>query len=64
MVVAGPVRVAWAISLTGAWCVAVKYSVRRLMTWARTRPMTTAPKQRRPTLERVASPGPSTPSPM
>ena len=30
IVVAGPVRVDSAISLTGAWCVAVKYSVRRL----------------------------------
>ena len=43
-------RVLSAISLTGAWWVAVKYSVRRLTPWARIRPMTTAPKQRQPTL--------------
>ena len=48
--VAGPVRVLSAISRTGAWCVAVKYSVRRLTPWARIRPMTTAPKHRQPTL--------------
>ena len=37
--VAGPVRVASAISRTGAVSVEVKYSVRRLSTWASTRPM-------------------------
>ena len=61
--VAGPVRVLSAISRTGAWWVAVKYSVRRLTPWASTRPITTAPKQRRPTLDSVASPAPLTPSP-
>ena len=63
IVVAGPVRVLSAISRTGAWWVAVKYSVRRLTPWASTRPMTTAPKQRQPTLVSVASPAPLTPSP-
>ena len=43
-VVAGPVRAASAISRTGAFSVDVKYSVRRLTTWASTRPMTTAAK--------------------
>ncbi len=41
-VVAGPVRADSAISRTGAVSVEVKYSVSRLTTWARTRPMTTA----------------------
>src|SRR5436305_9329574 len=50
-VVAGPVRADSAISLTGAVSVDVKYSVIRLATWARTRPTTTAPNMRQPTLE-------------
>ena len=37
IVVAGPVRVASAISCTGWVSVEVKYSVRRLTIWARTR---------------------------
>ena len=49
-VVAGPVRVAAAISCTGPYSVPVKYSVSRLTTWARTRPMTTAPKHFQPSL--------------
>jgi hypothetical protein len=53
IVVAGPVRVASAISRTGAVSVEVKYSVIRLATWARTRPTTTAPNIRQPTLEMV-----------
>ena len=48
-VVAGPVRAASAISRTGGVSVEVKYSVRRLATWARTRPTTTAPNMRSPT---------------
>ena len=43
-VVAGPVWVASAISWTGFSSVEVKYSVRRLTTWARISPATTAPK--------------------
>ncbi len=54
-VVAGPVRADSAISRTGPYSVAVKYSVRRLTTWARTRPMTTAPKHRQPTFERPSA---------
>src|SRR3954464_2619390 len=50
-VVAGPVRAASAISRTGAVSVEVKYSVMRLATWASTRPVTTAPNIRQPTLE-------------
>ena len=46
-VVAGPVRAASAISRTGDVSVDVKYSVMRLATWARTRPVTTAQKIRR-----------------
>src|SRR6478736_1219925 len=46
--VAGPVREASAISRTGLVSVEVKYSVRRLSAWARTRPTMTAPKQRQP----------------
>ena len=42
--VAGPVRVDSAISRTGVVSVEVKYSVRRLSTWASTRPVITAPK--------------------
>ena len=38
-VVAGPVRVASAISCTGRCSVPVKYSVRRLTAWARMRPI-------------------------
>ena len=49
-VVAGPVRAASAMSRTGACSVEVKYSVRRLTTWARIRPMTTAPNMRKPGL--------------
>ena len=49
-VVAGPVRAASAMSRTGVCSVEVKYSVRRLTTWARTRPMTTAPNMRQPGL--------------
>ena len=49
-VVAGPVRAASAISRTGAVSVDVKYSVRRLATWASTRPVTTAPKTFQPSL--------------
>ena len=49
-VVAGPVRAASAISRTGLVSVEVKYSVRRLTTWASTRPMTTAPNTRQPAL--------------
>ena len=48
--VAGPVRVASAISRTGAVSVDVKYSVRRLRPCASTRPMMTAPKHFQPTL--------------
>ena len=46
--VAGPVRVASAISRTGAVSVEVKYSVSRLSTWASTSPMITAPKHFHP----------------
>ena len=46
--VAGPVSEASAISCTGPYSVPVKYSVRRLATWARTRPTTTAPKHFQP----------------
>ena len=53
--VAGPVRADSAISWTGAWCVAVKYSVSRLTAWASTRPITTAPKQRQPTFDTRSS---------
>ena len=49
--VAGPVRADSAISCTGPYSVAVKYSVRRLTAWASTRPITTAPKQRQPTFD-------------
>ena len=49
--VAGPVRADSAISWTGLVCVDVKYSVMRLATWASTRPATTAPNIRQPTLE-------------
>ena len=56
IVVAGPVRVAWAISWTGCVSVDVKYSVSRLTTCASTRPITTARKARQP--------GPKSPQPM
>ena len=46
-------RGASAISRTGAFSVRVKYSVRRLTTWASTRPMTTAPKHFQPGVERA-----------
>ncbi len=49
-VVAGPVRDASAISWTGSRSVEVKYSVRRLTSWARTRPVTTAPNIFQPSL--------------
>ena len=47
-VVAGPVRVASAISRTGRVSVEVKYSVSRLSTCASTRPVTTAPNTFQP----------------
>ena len=50
--VAGPVFADCAISFTGPCSVPVKYSVRRLSTWASTRPMTTAPKTRQPMFDR------------
>ena len=49
-VVAGPPPVAAAMSCTGRVSVDVKYSVMRLATWASTRPITTAPNMRQPTL--------------
>ena len=49
-VVAGPVRVAAAISRTGPYSVPVKYSVRRLTAWASTSPMMTAPRHFQPSL--------------
>src|SRR5436305_3748996 len=52
-VVAGPVRADSAISRTGAVSVDVKYSVMRLATCASTRPATTAPNMRQPTLDTV-----------
>ena len=55
-VVAGPVRAASAISRTGRVSVEVKYSVRRLTTWASTRPTTTAPNMRQPALLRSLEP--------
>jgi hypothetical protein len=54
-VVAGPVSAASAMSRTGVVSVDVKYSVMRLATWARTRPTTTAPNMRRPTLPSLPS---------
>ena len=54
-VVAGPVRAASAMSCTGRVWVEVKYSVMRLATWASTRPATTAPNIRQPTLEILPS---------
>ena len=48
IVVAGPVWVASAISWTGFSSVEVKYSVRRLTTWASTSPATTAPNTFQP----------------
>ena len=47
-VVAGPVRVASAMSGTGVFSVDVKYSVRRLSAWASTSPATTAAKHFQP----------------
>ncbi len=49
-VVAGPPPVAAAMSCTGFVSVDVKYSVMRLAAWASTRPITTAPNMRQPTL--------------
>ena len=54
--VAGPVRVASAISRTGAVSVPVKYSVRRLSAWASTRPVITAPKHFHPALNELSLP--------
>ena len=48
--VAGPVSADSAISCTGSCSVPVKYSVRRLISWARTRPMATATKHFQPAL--------------
>jgi hypothetical protein len=57
-VVAGPVSAAWAISCTGEVSVEVKCSVMRLATWARIRPMMTAPHIRRPTFDTLPSGSP------
>ena len=46
--VAGPVSADAAISSTGPYSVPVKYSVSRLNTCARTKPISTAPKTRQP----------------
>ena len=53
--VAGPVSADSAISFTGPYSVPVKYSVRRLSTWAKTRPINTAPKTRQPIPETKTS---------
>ncbi|CAB4655953.1 unannotated protein [freshwater metagenome] len=57
--VAGPVSVLSAISFTGPYSVPVKYSVRRLSTCARTKPITTAPNKRRPMLDMVTALSPN-----